>query len=93
MMAEDGQSFNAELMEVLTSVEIGITTKKVLGSSLDNTFTTSLQGIYPKINELGIDMKNPKGMHRYAKYREFEVSNASRQYLLHVSKHSGTDSY
>ena len=57
---------------------------------LDNIFTTSLQGIYPRSNELRIDMKNPKGMHRYAKYREFEVSNENRQYLLHVSKHSGT---
>ena len=92
MMAEDGQSFNAELMEVLTSVEIGITTKKVLGSSLDYSQLLCKESILKPTNwEFG--MKNPKGMHRYAKYREFEVSNASRQYLLHVSKHSGTDSY
>ena len=32
LMAEDGQSFSVELIELLTSVEIGITTKKVLDS-------------------------------------------------------------
>ena len=35
-MAEDGQSFSVELIELLTSVEIGITTKKVLDSYKKN---------------------------------------------------------
>ena len=79
-MAEDGQSFSVELMELLTSVEIGITKgfgqlQKKFWLGLDNIFTTFLQGIYPRSNELRIDMKNSKGMHRYAEYREFEVSN------------------
>ena len=57
---------------------------------LDNIFTISLQGVYPRSNELRIDMKNLKGVYQHVKYKEFEIANENRQYLLHVGKYSGT---
>lgn len=57
---------------------------------LDNIFTISSQGVYPRSNELRIDMKNLKGVYQHVKYKEFEIANENRQYLLHVGKYSGT---
>ena len=56
----------------------------------NNLFTLSLQGLFPKGNELRIDMVNRKGIHRYAKYEKFPVGNEHTRYLMHVSHHSGT---
>ena len=56
----------------------------------DNIFTMSLQGLYPKGNDLRIDMKNWKGVYGYVKYKQFQVGNENTFYLLHVGKFSGT---
>ena len=55
-----------------------------------NVFTMSLQGLYPRGNGLRIDMKNWKGVYRYAKYTQFQVGNEKTFYLLQVGKFSGT---
>ena len=56
----------------------------------DNLFTLTWQGLFPKGNELRIDLINKQGVHQYAKYKKFQVGNQDTQYLLHVSQHSGT---
>ena len=50
---------------------------------LDNIFTISLQGVYPRGNELRIDMKNLNRIYKHAKCKGFEIANENRQYLLH----------
>ena len=56
----------------------------------ENIFTMSLQGLYPRGNELRIDMKNSVGIYKYAKYKQFQLVNENLQYMLHIDKHSGT---
>ena len=50
---------------------------------LDNIFTTFLQGIYPRSNELRIDMKNSKGMHRYCM---LNIENLKFQIVGNIAK-------
>ena len=56
----------------------------------ENIFTMSLQGLYPRGNELRIDMKNSVGVYKYAKYRRFQLANENLQYLVRIGKYSGT---
>ena len=58
----------------------------------ENIFTLSYQGLYPRGNELRIDMKNAKGMMKYVKYSKFQVGNAGTSYMIHVDDHSGSAS-
>ena len=50
----------------------------------------SLQGLYPRGNELRIDIKNSVGVYKYAKYKQFQLVNKNLQYLVHIDKYSGT---
>ena len=56
----------------------------------DHIFTLTLQGLFPKGNELRIDMVNGQGVHQYAMYKKFQVGNQDTRYIMHVSQHSGT---
>ena len=56
----------------------------------DHIFTLTLQGLFPKGNELRIDMVNWKGVHQYVLYKKFQVGNQDTRYTLYVSQHSGT---
>ena len=58
----------------------------------ENIFTLSYQGLYPRGNELRIDMKNAKGVMKYVKYSKFQVGNAGTNYMIHVDDHSGSAS-
>ena len=56
----------------------------------DHIFTLTLQGLFPKGNELRFDMVNWKGVHQYALYKKFQVGNQDTRYVMHLSQHSGT---
>ena len=89
-MAEDGQSFSVELMQIFNFCRDWNRYKKGFGQlqkkfqlGLDNIFTTFLQGIYPRSNELRIDMKNSKGMHRYCM---LNIENLKFQIVGNIAK-------
>ena len=58
----------------------------------ENLFTMSLQGLYPRGNELRIDMENSKRIHQHAKYKKFQVGNADTHYTIQVGDFAGTAS-
>ena len=59
----------------------------------ENIFTMGLQGLYPRGNELRIEMTNNKNVKRYAKYGNFNIGNAATKYMLHISGFTGTVSF
>ena len=56
----------------------------------ENIFTMLLQGLYARGNELRIDLMNLKKTCRFAKYKQFHVSNEISGYSLHIHGFSGT---
>ena len=56
----------------------------------ENIFTQSLQGLYPRGNELRVDLINKNGIHKYAQYERFEVGSETTMYTMHVNIYSGT---
>lgn len=56
----------------------------------ENLFTTSYQGLYPRGNELRIEMKNAKGIVKHVKYGKFQIGNSGTRYMLHVDDFSGS---
>ena len=56
----------------------------------ENIFTLTLQGLYPRGNELRIDMMNAKKIKKFVKYADFHITNAIAKYTLHVSGYTGT---
>ena len=56
----------------------------------ENIFTMGLQGLYPRGNELRIEMINNKNVKRYAKYNHFSIGNSATKHMLHVSGFTGT---
>lgn len=56
----------------------------------ENIFTLCLQGLYPRGNEMRIDMKNNKNIKQHAKYKKFQLGNADTRYTLYVDDHTGT---
>ena len=59
----------------------------------ENIFTMSHQGLYPRGNELRIEMTNNKNIKKYAKYDNFNIGNAATKYMLHISGFTGTVSF
>ena len=55
----------------------------------ENLFTLTLQGLYPRGNELRIDMMNAKKTRKHVKYANFHIASASTKYTLHVSGFTG----
>ena len=56
----------------------------------ENIFTLTLQGLYPRGNELRIEMMNAKKVKKSVKYRNFHIANAATKYTLHVNGFTGT---
>ena len=56
----------------------------------ENIFTLTLQGLYPRGNELRIDMMNAKKIQKSVRYANFHIANAATKYTLHVNGFSGT---
>ena len=56
----------------------------------ENIFTLTLQGLYPRGNELRIDMMNAKMIKKSVKYANFLIANAATKYTLHVNGYNGT---
>ena len=56
----------------------------------ENIFTLTLQGLYPRGNELRIDMMNSKKIKKSVKYADFHITNAISKYTLHVNGYTGT---
>ena len=56
----------------------------------ENIFTLTLQGLYPRGNELRIDMKNAKKIKKSASYANFHITNAATKYTLLVNGYTGT---
>ena len=56
----------------------------------ENIFTSTLQGLYPRGNELRIDMTNAKKIKNSARYANFHITNAATKYTLHVNGYTGT---
>lgn len=54
-----------------------------------NLFTLSFQGLYPKGNELRIELFDWEGNERYAKYDSFKVGNAMTKYQIWLSGYTG----
>ena len=55
-----------------------------------NIFTLTLQGLYPRGNELRIDMMNAKKIKKSVRYANFHTNNAVNKYTLHVNGYTGT---
>ena len=56
----------------------------------ENIFTLTLQGLYPRGNELRIDMINAKKVKKSVRYTNFHITNAASKYTLHVNGYTGT---
>ena len=56
----------------------------------ENLFTLTLQGLYPRGNELRIDMMNAKKITKSVRYANFHITNAATKYTLHVNGYTGT---
>ena len=56
----------------------------------ENIFTLTLQGLYPRGNELKIDMMNAAKIKKSVKYADFFIANAATMYTLHVNGYNGT---
>ena len=56
----------------------------------ENIFTLTLQGLYPRGNELRIDMMNAKKIKKSVRYANFHINNAVNKYALHVNGYTGT---
>ena len=56
----------------------------------ENIFTLTLQGLYPRGNQLRIDMMNAKKIKKSVRYSDFHITNAATKYTLHVNGYSGT---
>ena len=56
----------------------------------ENIFTLTLQGLYPRGNELRIDMINAKKIRKSVRYANFCITNAATKYTLHVNGYNGT---
>ena len=56
----------------------------------ENIFTLTLQGLYPRGNELRIDMMNAKMKKKSVRYANFHITNAATKYILHVNGYTGT---
>ena len=56
----------------------------------ENIFTLTLQGLYPRSNELRIDMINAKKIKKSAIYANFLITNAATKYTLLVNGYTGT---
>ena len=56
----------------------------------ENIFTLTLQGLYPRGNELRIDMMNAKKIQKSVRYANFHIANAATKYTLHVNGFNGT---
>ena len=56
----------------------------------ENIFTLTLQGLYPRGNELRIDMMNAQKIKTSIKYANFHITNAATKYTLHVNGYTGT---
>ena len=55
----------------------------------ENIFTSTLQGFYPRGNELRTDMINDKKSRKHVKYVIFHIASASTKHTLHVSDFTG----
>ena len=55
-----------------------------------NIFTLTLQGLYPRGNDLRIDMMNGKKIKKSVRYANFHITNAATKYTLHVNGYTGT---
>ena len=55
----------------------------------ENIFTLTLQGLYPRGNELRIDMMNAKMIKNSVKYAHFHITNAATKYTLFVNGYTG----
>ena len=53
-------------------------------------FTLTLQGLYPRDNELRIDMMNAKKIKRSVKLVDLNITNAASKYILHLNGFDGT---
>ena len=56
----------------------------------ENIFTLTLQGLYPRGNELRVDMMNAKKIKKSVRYSNFLITNAAAKYTLHVNGYTGT---
>ena len=56
----------------------------------ENIFTLCLQGLYPRGNEMRIDMKNNKNIKQHTKYKKFQIGNEDTRCSLYVNDHTGT---
>ena len=56
----------------------------------EKIFTLTLQGLYPRGNELRIDMMNAKMKKKSVRYANFHITNAATKYTLHVNGYTGT---
>ena len=50
----------------------------------------SFQGLHPKGSEFRINMMNSKLVRNYAKYKQFQITNAATNYMLLVDGFTGT---
>ena len=55
----------------------------------ENLFAVTLQGLYPRGNELRIDIINDKKTKKHVKYANFHIVKVSTKYSLHVSGFTG----
>ena len=55
----------------------------------ENIFILILQGLYPRGNELRIDMMNAKRVKKFVRYGNFRITNAAARYILHVNDFTG----
>ena len=46
--------------------------------------------MYPRGNEMRIDMKNNKNIKQHAKYKKYQIGNEDTRYSLYVNDHTGT---
>ena len=56
----------------------------------ENIFTLTLQGLYPRGNELKIDMMNATKNKKSVRYADFHITNAASKYTLHVNGFNST---
>ena len=56
----------------------------------ENIFTLTLQGVYPRDNELRIYMMNAKKIRKSVRYGNFHINNAATKYTLHVNGFTGS---
>ena len=56
----------------------------------ENLFTLTLQGLYPRGNELRIDIINAKKIKKFVRYANFHITSAASKYTLQVNGYTGT---